>query len=601
MNIDRNIILSALLASVAQTPAQASELTEMSALPDQTVILAEGDIRAAVDRRRPGHSPPEPRQEPAIDPTRVEPVSVKNIGDYMVPVPDRWRLVDALGLVAEEKWYEPYEQNTYKGDKPLHDQWFLSLLGISDTVIEPRSIPTPLGPQTTNNPGQLDQIGSHDQVIFNQNFIAGLIYYKGNTVFRPPDYEYRLTLVFNYNRVEADETRFLNINPSLDNTVREDHFVAVQELFVDKHLRNVSERFDFDSIRFGIQPFSSDFRGFIFQDIQLGIRLFGNRDNNKYQYNLAWFRRLEKDTNSGLNDLFAGLRDDDVFIANVYFQDWPSLGFFTQATVIHNRNREDELFFDENGFLARPSSLGIERPHTYDVTYLGLNGDGHFGRLNLTASAYYAVGQYKPGTFVDQDTDISAGFLAVEASIDINWIRIRGSALYASGDPDPFDDQANGFDAIFENPIFAGADTSYWIRQTVPLIGGGGVVLSGRNSILNSMRSSRELGQSNFENPGMILLGIGADFDITPESRVSVNLNQMWFDDTSVLEVARQQGPIDREIGLDLSIAWIWRPKMTQNIVLRLSAAELLPGDGFKDLYGDQHQYSVLANIIFTF
>ena len=36
---------------------------------------------------------------------------------------------------------------------------------------------------------------------------------------------------------------------------------------------------------------------FPFQDLQLGIRLFGNRDNNLWQYNLAWFRKLEKDTN----------------------------------------------------------------------------------------------------------------------------------------------------------------------------------------------------------------------------------------------------------------------------------------------------------------
>ena len=44
---------------------------------------------------------------------------------------------------------------------------------------------------------------------------------------------------------------------------------------------------DFDSLRIGIQPFSSDFRGFLFQDNQLGVRLFGTRDNNRWQYNLA--------------------------------------------------------------------------------------------------------------------------------------------------------------------------------------------------------------------------------------------------------------------------------------------------------------------------
>ena len=81
-------------------------------------------------------------------------------------------------------------------------------------------------------------------------------------------------------------------------THRFDDSLGVQEAFVDYHLRNVSDRFDFDSVRVGIQPFQFDFRGFLFQDQQLGIRLFGNRDNNRFQYNLAAFWRLEKDTNS---------------------------------------------------------------------------------------------------------------------------------------------------------------------------------------------------------------------------------------------------------------------------------------------------------------
>ena len=44
----------------------------------------------------------------------------------------------------------------------------------------------------------------------------------------------------------------------------------------------------------GIQPFNSDFRGFIFNDTNLGARLFGNLGNNRYQYNLAFFDMLEK-------------------------------------------------------------------------------------------------------------------------------------------------------------------------------------------------------------------------------------------------------------------------------------------------------------------
>jgi hypothetical protein len=135
----------------------------------------------------------------------------------------------------------------------------------------------------------------------------------------------------------------------------------------------------------------------------------------------------------------------------------------------------------------------------------------------------------------------------------------------------------------------------------VPLIGGGRVALSGRNGLLNSLRSSKEFGQSNFTNPGTMLLGLGADLDLTPTLRVSLNANELWFADTAVVEVARNQGGIHRHLGLDVSAALTWRPLAIQNVVLRLSAAALLPGQGYKDLYRDELPYSVLGNVVLTF
>src|SRR5207249_10102107 len=65
-----------------------------------------------------------------------------------------------------------------------------------------------------------------------------------------------------------------------------------------------SPNYDFVSSRLGIQPFTSDFRGFIFSDNTLGARIFGNLGSNRDQFNLVYFRPLEKDTNSGLNRVF---------------------------------------------------------------------------------------------------------------------------------------------------------------------------------------------------------------------------------------------------------------------------------------------------------
>ncbi len=596
----RLLVLAIAALCTSQAQARLIEIPNGDATLDLATLYAVNydPYDSAIPRRRPGHPVPGRPEWPDRNDGAIQPAPPDAVGEF-VPLPDRWRIMETLG--QKYPWYDPYNNNVWKGDKPIHgDDWLLNLLGVSDSVLEQRTIPTPVGAQSTEGPDSNDIFGDIEQTILAQTFLAGLVYYKGNTTFKPPEYEYRLTLAFNYNRVDVGDRRVLQIDPRLGDT-RDDGFVAVQELFVDKHLRDVSERYDFDAIRFGIQPFSTDFRGFLFQDLQFGARLFGNRDNNRWQYNLAWFRRIEKDTNSGLNDVGAGLRDDDIFIANLYRQDWPRVGFTSQATIVHNRNREDEFFFDENGFLARPSSLGTETLREYDATYIGYNGDGHFGRLNLTASAYYLFGD-NIGTFTGRDSDLEAGFAAAEASMDFDWIRVRGSLAYASGDSDPFDDKSQGYDAIFENPIFAGADTSYWVRQNLPLIGGGGVALAGRNSLLPSMRSSRELGQSNFENPGLQLIGLGADVDLTPESRVSANLNQLWFDDTATLEVARNQGPIDRGIGTDLSVAWIWRPLATQNAILRLSAAALFPASGLEDLYGSDDTYTtVLANVILNY
>jgi hypothetical protein len=514
-------------------------------------------------------------------------------------VPDRWRIVDSLPGYSHSLW-NPYQRNVLKGDKPVWGEWFFSLTALSDSVLELRDIPTPVGNQTTGDSGDIDVFGSGEQVTFNQNLLVELVWLRGDTVFRPPDWEFRFIPVFNFNRTEVDEVRALYIDPRDGNT-RNDGHVGVQGAFVDYHIRNVSDRYDFDSIRVGIQPFNADFRGFLFQDSPFGVRLFGTRDNNIFQYNLAWFRRLEKDTNSGLNDVTARFRDDDVLVANLYWQDFLKLGFISQFSLLHNRNREDSFFYDDNGFIARPASLGREVPRSYDVTYLGYNGDGHLGRLNLTTSLYAASGRNAPGVMNDDTTEVRATFAAFEAGMDFDWVRLRLTGVHASGDRNPFDKVETGFDAVFENPIIAGADTSFWIRQGVPFIAGGGVTLSTRNGLLPNLRSSKEHGQSNFTNPGLRLLGVGADLDLTPTTRLSFNANHLAFDRTEVIEVLRQQDNIDREIGWDISAAIIWRPLAIQNIVGRLSVAQLLPGEGFDDLFERGSRYSILGNLILTY
>ena len=560
-----------------------------------------------VGRARPQGIVLEPRV-PLLDRQRVVPVSPLFQSDAL-PVRDRWRLVQALGLLPYDK-LDPYNPNVLKGDLPvlakeLGPDWFFNLTAVSDTVVEARRLPTPVGAQSTANAGANGTFGRGRQSSLIETGIVSLALIKGDTTFRPPDYEFRFVPVFNINRTSTQELRAVNINPAFG-TDRNDSYIGVQELFVDKHLRDVSPRYDFDSIRIGIQPINADFRGFLFLDQPFGVRLFGTRDNNQWQYNTAWFRRLEKDTNSGLNDISQRLRADDVFLFNLYRQDFLVPGFTSQLTVLHNRNREGDraAYYNANGFLERPAVFGSGRPHNYDATYLGYNGDGHIGRWNISASAYYVSGRDDRGMISGRQEDIGAYFGALELSRDFSWVRLRASALWASGDADPYDGKAGGYDAVLENPQFAGADTSYWIRQAVPLIGGGGVALSMRNGVLPSLRTSREFGQSNFTNPGLHLFGVGADFDVLPGLRVISNLNYLEFDNLSSLAVLRNQRLSSTRIGLDASVGVQYRPFFTQNVVINASVGALFPAHGLREIYGsafDDTQYSALLNILLTF
>ena len=348
-------------ASILTTTAVLAALVAFKPLASQAESDGEQDklivgraaaypILVAQVQRRPGSTPKPEEPAPYVDPLSVPaPPPTAFPGDFLA-IPDRWRIVESIGV--NEKWWDPYNQNTLKGDRPIWgtNDIFMALSLISDTVIEPRSTPVPVSLQT----GPPGVFGDTDQLVFAQTLIGQLALIQGDTAFKPQDLELRLTFAYQYNYVEAEEERFLETDP-LKGTSRSDDNFGLQEAFLDYHIRNVSDRYDFDSLRVGVQPFSTDFRGFLFQDNQPGIRFFGNRDNNRWQYNLAYFQRLEKDVNSGLVDLDKKVRDDHIFIANLYRQDFPILGLTSQATLVHNYSDEDSFLRDSNGFPSKAS------------------------------------------------------------------------------------------------------------------------------------------------------------------------------------------------------------------------------------------------------
>src|SRR3546814_20758845 len=64
------------------------------------------------------------------------------------------------------------------------DDWFFVANAVSDTVLEPRTFPIPVGVQTTERPGSLDVFGKDASVVFSQTFIGGVALIKGATAFK---------------------------------------------------------------------------------------------------------------------------------------------------------------------------------------------------------------------------------------------------------------------------------------------------------------------------------------------------------------------------------------------------------------------------------
>ncbi len=152
------------------------------------------------------------------------------------------------------------------------------------------------------------------------------------------------------------------------------------------HLTDFTDNYDFLSMRIGNQPFNADFRGFVFNDTNLGVRLFGNMDSNRWQFNLAAFDMREKDTYSELNTFDS--RNQYVFVANVYRQDFLVKGLTEQLDFLTDLDdRPNSLRPHRQPRRAQSRSAAQSSRTTFAPTTSAGYGDGHIGRFNITPLA----------------------------------------------------------------------------------------------------------------------------------------------------------------------------------------------------------------------
>ncbi len=456
-------------------------------------------------------------------------------GSDYIPIDDRWRLgFPQWDRYVYGRWHDPYNQNVLKGDYPLWQHHgkdvFLVFTGVSDTLLEAKRVPV--------------AGGADEQLKFQHNLVMTFDLFQGDNTLHPSEWLVRITPVYNYvaqtDKEGADD-------------------LTIQEGFIDLQLAIVSEYYDAINIRVGRQGFISDFRGFLFADVNDAVRLFGNYEANRTQWNAFVFDQVKKDGTSNLNTFED--REQIVAGVNIIRQDFIFQGFNVLAAAVYDHDDAKE---------------GLE------AVYLEVAGDGHIGRFLVTAAFIQAFGSDELNPISKRKENINGQFAALELQYQIDWFFPKVSVLFASGDSNPEDGDANGFDGIFDNPNFAGAAFSYLQRNAINV---GGVQLSNTFSFFPNLRTKAN-DPANFVNPGLFLVNTGFNANMTTRLFATFNANYYRIIDPAAIEL-KSGKDVGRELGFETNLGIVYKPLIIDNLVIQVGASAFWPGSTIKDLSGD--------------
>jgi hypothetical protein len=436
----------------------------------------------------------------------------------------RWRLLDAYGVeVPRHSILDPYNQNILKGDIGLFGGKVfpvLTAVGTSNTLVSSR-----------------DDV----ETDVKNKAILALEIFHGATVFKPKDWSFKASGQEVANRGNKDVDDF-----------------ALLEAFGEIKLFDVGATYDFTSVRAGFQPFNSDFYGFLFKDINLAALAFGELSQNRYRWGAAFFDQRVKSEGGGLT----GERlDQQILVANWVYEDLFTPGFIGLVSFHNNRDH---------------SKAG----NAVDVSYLGFASAGHWGRVELNPAFYYAFGTEERNPIAGRETSVGAYFAGTQFAYPSGYLKYRAASFVASGDSDPTDDRATGFDSINDNVNLFGGANSFVI--------GNAAFFTRANSFLPSNRTQ---GIANFVNPGILLLNAGIDAVMTPKLFLQINYNNFRFMDTASLPLVGG-AEISRALAQEVNATINYRLFLNENLILQLGGNVLLPQEGGKQLLGSDDAVS---------
>ena len=221
------------------------------------------------------------------------------------------------------------------------------------------------------------------------------------------------------------------------------------------------------------------------------------------QFNAAYFRPLEKDTNSGLNRLF-DTRGQHLGDRQLLPPGLPHAGLHAAAQrPLPARRRRRRTSTRTGSSCGRPSSAPRQM-HTIDAVYLGWTGDGHIGPLNVTHAFYQVARPRQP------QPDLGAGSRHQRADgrpRAVDGLRLGPAEVHRSSGPPATTSRSTsrsrGFDSILDNPNFAGGGFSYWVRQGIGLPTTS-LELNGRNSLAPGAAQQQDRGPAELRQPGPV-------------------------------------------------------------------------------------------------